>query len=112
MNRVYPLLFTVCICMMVSIPRTALAQCTCSGGVTPVVVSQTQTVGPTNNSTSALYFNQYLDPTGKLGITCFNFDDTLWAASTSHVTNGDADTTIYNFTTQINYTITGPAAGG
>jgi hypothetical protein len=98
--------------MMVSIPRTTLAQCTCGGGVAPVAVSQTQVVGPTNNSSSTLYFNQYYDPTGKLGLACFNFDDTLWAASTSHVINGDADTTIYNFTTQVNYTITGPAFGG
>ncbi len=113
MNRVYSLIFAVCICMMVSIfPRMAQAQCTCGGGTAPVVVTQTQTVGPTTASASVVFFNQYLDPAGLLGITCFNFDDTVWAASTSHVTNGDPDTTIYNFTTTVNYTVKGPAGGG
>lgn len=112
MNRVYSMMFTVCICMIVIIPRRGLAQCTCSGGVPATVVTQTQNIGPTINSTTSVFFNQYIDPTGTLGISCFNFDDTIWAASTSFVQNNDADSTVYNFNTTINYTVKGPAGGG
>jgi hypothetical protein len=112
MNRVYSIAITVCICMMVILPRRGFAQCACAGGVPPLVITQTQAVGPTNNSSSSVIFNQYLDPAGMLGISCFNFDDTVWAVSTSHVTNNDADSTIYDFSTTVNYTIKGPSGGG
>jgi len=112
MNRVYSMMITVCICMMVILPWRGFAQCTCSGGVPAVAFTQIQTVGPTNNSTSSVIFNQYIDPTGILGITCFNLDDTVWAVSTSHVINNDADSTIYTFATTVNYTVKGPSGGG
>jgi Secretion system C-terminal sorting domain len=98
--------------MTVFFPRRGLAQCTCAGGVPATVVTQTQTVGPTINSTTGVTFNKYLDPSGMMGISCFNFDDTIWAASTSFVTNNDADSTVYSFNTTINYNVKGPAGGG
>jgi len=113
MNRVYPLSFTVGLFLMVNVPKSSLAQCGfCSGGVPATKVTQTISVGPSSNSSTTITFNKFYDASGHTFLSCLSFDDTLSATSGFDVVNTDPDSTIYKFTTDINYTIKGPGTGG
>jgi hypothetical protein len=109
MKRVYPSLLAVCIGITAITPGAAYAQCGfCSGGVPATTIVQTVPVGPSVSSSTIVHFNKYYDPSGLTALTCFSFADTMSAVSTSYAHNGDPDTTIYNFTTTVNYTVKGP----
>jgi hypothetical protein len=94
---------------MVNAPKFSLAQCGfCGGGIPATKVVQEIPVGPTSASSTNVTFSKFYDVTGKTFLSCYSFDDTLSATSGFDVVNTDPDSTIYNFTTTINYTIKGP----
>lgn len=113
MNRVYPLSFIVGLFLMVNAPKLSLAQCGfCTGGVPATQITQVILVGPSSNSSTTIAFNKYYDASGATFLSCLSFDDTLSATSGFDVVNTNPDSTIYKFTTDLNYTIKGPGSGG
>jgi hypothetical protein len=109
MNRVYSQAFAVGLFLIVNVPKPSSAQCGfCSGGVPATKVVQQIPVGPTSSSSTNVTFTKFYDPSGKTFLSCLDFEDTLSATSGFNVVNTDPDSTIYNFTTTINYTIKGP----
>jgi len=85
MNRVYPLTLTVCICMMVVLPRISFAQCNCAPGIPATAVVNTFTLAPTSQPSADLTFPQ-LDPS--IGyIQCSTFGYTINGVTTTNVDN-------------------------
>lgn len=85
MNRVYPLHFTVCICMIVIFPRFLAAQCTCSDGSAATPIVNTLTLNPTSVSSASLVFPKMNPSIGDLG--CITLDYNLSAQSISGARN-------------------------
>ena len=109
MKRVYPLLFTV-MSFTVILPRSAEAQCTCTGGVPATPVDYYATFGPTNTSSTSVSFPQFNPSIGTLA--CLKFRDSISGVSTTHVTNTAPDSTQYEFLLTVSNNIKGPAGGG
>jgi hypothetical protein len=92
------------------LPRISFAQCGfCTGGVPATKIVQVVPVGPTNVSTTNVVFNKYYDSKGDSALSCFYFEDTITAVSKSYAHNGDPDTVVYTFNTDVNYSIKGPS---
>jgi len=110
MNRVYTLTFIV-IVLMINIPRGALAQCTCTGGIPATPISYLDSFAPTNAASVTLSFPKF-DPTvGTLA--CLSVWDTASGVSTTHATNlNDVDYVEYTFLLSLTAALQGPAGGG
>jgi hypothetical protein len=106
MKRVYTSLLAICIYSIVSIPRAALAQCTCSGGVPANTIVNYTTLPPTTVSIASVIFPKFNPAIGNL--TCVSLVDTITAVSLTHVWNKAASKTKYKFQLQLNNDIEGP----
>lgn len=106
MKRVYTSLLAVCIYMTASVPRVALAQCTCSGGVPANSIVNYATLAPTTVSTANINLPKFNPAIGNL--TCVSLVDTITAVSVTHVWNKAASKTKYKFQLQLNNDIEGP----
>lgn len=85
MKRVYTLQFTVCICMMVILPRFLAAQCTCADGSAANPITNTLTLSPTSASSASLTFPK-MDPS--IGdLACLSLDYNLSATTISGARN-------------------------
>ncbi len=106
MKRVYTSLLAVCICMMVSLPRIAFAQCNCSVGVPATPITFYTTLTPTTVSIADVSFPMFSPAIGNLA--CVSLVDTITAVSITHVWNKAASKTKYKFQLQLNNDIEGP----
>lgn len=110
MNRVYSMMITVCICMIVIFPGLCSAQCNCTGADT---LTQIVPIDTSDAPKVLITFNQYLDPTGKMGLTCMSIQDTVTVVSSTLVRNKSVGAiTNANFTVQVSAKITGPSLAG
>jgi hypothetical protein len=109
MKRVYPLTLTV-ILLMVTLPRIAAAQCTCTGGIPATPVDYYATFGPTNTSSTSVSFPQFNPAIGTLA--CLKLKDSISGISSTHVTNTGPDSTQFEFLLTVSNNIKGPAGGG
>lgn len=106
MKRVYTSLLAVCICMTVSLPRIAYAQCNCSVGHPATPITYYTTLAPTTVSIANVSFPEFNPAIGNL--TCVGLVDTITAVSVTHVWNKAASKTKYKFQLQLNNDIEGP----
>jgi hypothetical protein len=110
MNRVYSMMITVCICMMVILPWRGFAQCNCVGADT---LTQMVPIDTSDAPKVLITFNQYLDPTGVMGLACMSIQDTVTVVSSTLVRNKSVGAiTNANFTVQVSAKITGPSLSG
>jgi hypothetical protein len=102
--------------MAVLIPRICPAQCLCNGGIPATPVVQLVNFGPTTAANLTIPVPKFVDTSASHNesLSCITLHDTIWAVSTSHVTNTDAidSATEYKFDLSVNYTLKGPAGGG
>jgi hypothetical protein len=106
MKRVYSLLPAICICIMAGVPRIALAQCTCSGGVPATAIAYSAVLPPNTASISTVSFPKFNPAIGNL--TCVGFLDSITAVSITHVWNKASTKTKYKFDLVLNNDIEGP----
>lgn len=109
MKRVYPLLFTALL-LAVTMPRIALSQCTCTGGVAATPVDYYTSFTPTNASSTTVHFPQFNPAIGTLA--CLKLRDSISGVSTTHVENTGPDSTQFEFLLTVSNNIKGPAGGG
>src|SRR5579872_7330835 len=109
MKRVYPLFFTAFL-LAVTFPRTALSQCTCTGGVPATPVDYYASFTPTNASSTTVHFPQFNPAIGTLA--CLKLRDSISGVSTTHVENTGPDSTQFEFLLTVSNNIKGPAGGG
>ena len=110
MNRVYTVTFIV-IVLIISLPRVALTQCNCSGGVPATPVTYFDSFPSTTAAITTLTFPQFDPSVGQL--SCLSVWDTAYGASITHATNLDtADYVEYSFLLSLTENLVGPTGGG
>lgn len=109
MKRVYPFVF-IAMFLAVITPRTALSQCTCTGGVPATPVDYYVTFSPTNTATTTIDFPQFNPAIGTLA--CLRLKDSISGVSTTHVENTGSDSAQFEFLLTVSNNIKGPAGGG
>ena len=110
MNCVYTKVFIVII-LIVNIPRAALSQCTCTGGVPATPITYLDSFAPTNAASVTLSFQQFNPSVGTLA--CLSVWDTATGVTTTNATNLDtADYVEYTFLLSLTEDLKGPSGGG
>src|ERR1700728_4065361 len=95
MNRVYTKVFIV-IFLIVNIPRAALSQCNCTGGVPATPITYLDSFAPTNAASVTLSFPKFDPSVGTL--SCLSVWDTASGVTTTNATNLDnVDAVEYTF---------------
>ena len=109
MKRVYPIVSTV-ILLAVSLPRTALAQCTCTGGIPATPIDYYLSIPQTNAATTTVSFPQFNPAIGTLA--CLKLKDSISGITTTHVQNTGSDSAQFEFLLTVSNNIKGPTGGG
>jgi hypothetical protein len=107
MKNVYHVIFALCACLMTFVPQRSLAQCLCSGGVTPNMITYLDTLNPTTAALSNFTFPKFDPMIGTL--SCVGFDDTISDLTTTNVWNLDTSgKSQFQFLVAVTHHVNGP----
>ena len=106
MKKLYTALVAFIILSDSFVPIETSAQCLCSGGTAPSVISYNAVLNPTNASSSTISFPKFDPSIGSLG--CVSFVDTISGITTTHVWNLASTKTKYKFALSVANNLSGP----
>jgi len=102
----HPYIYTFLLALCFILPKTNLAQCACSGGITPDSIVYTYSLPPTTSPILHIPFPKFDPAIGTLN--CLTYIDTLNAISTTNVKNVDSSDQEYTFRLTVTNSISAP----
>ena len=109
MNRAYTYLFII-ICLIVSMPWVAGAQCNCSASVPATPITYYASFPATKQPSTTISFPQFNPAIGML--SCLTVNDTVSGVTTTQAYNTAPVPVTYKFLLNISDDLEGPAGGG